>query len=156
MHGPSSLPSAVSTLSSNVHGTAQAGLRHHYAPFLTPTNGAQGLDTGGQEPRFHIQEKHKLHAPQGASLSPPYTRGSLLPSITFTQYNLLTPPHSFHTSSVPTGAGNVESTETLPPPSGSQAARGDGQPVEWGHDEAPWRRSLTQPWVRGTDSSQCR
>lgn len=70
------------------------------------------------------QGEHKLHAPWGASPSLPLDSGApcspLCPLHTAPAHS-----HSFQTFSVPTGGRDMESTEMLPPPSGSQAGRGD-------------------------------
>lgn len=57
----------------------------------------------------------------------PYHRAPCFPLCSL--YTTLALPLSFHASSVPTGAGDMESTEMLLPPSGSQASRRDGHRI---------------------------
>lgn len=57
----------------------------------------------------------------------PYHRAPCFPLCS--RYTTLALPLSFHASSVPTGAGGMESTEMLLPLSGSQASRRDGHRI---------------------------
>lgn len=74
-------------------------------------------------------------------------------------YTTLALPLSSHASSVPTGAGDIESTEMLLPPSGARLAGEMGTEFDNDRggrglcDEAAWKRSLTQFQA---DGSQCK
>lgn len=151
--GPDSLPApwAVSTLAPTHTCAATGGLPPSLSSLLTLTGWGSG--PGGSTRFSHLREP-PCHLPYPAGLPAPHW----VPSTWFQHFLI----HSKHPQCPPMGTGGMESTETLPPCSGSQAGRGDGHnnltiaAVELGCDGGAWGRGPIQPRVEGIDGSQRR